>query len=159
MIMSGVGTISAPLRYIAGVGCRVGVSPDDIVAAVHAALAACQLPQSALAAIACIPAKGRQEATHAAAAMLGLPLVIARTDALAEAASRCLTRSQTALRATGLPSASEAAALAVAGAGSQLLAPRSIAGAATCAIAGAPEPEHAQKSEHTTGATVHQDDR
>ena len=56
-------------------------------------------------------------------------------DALLAAASRCLTDSPRARSVTGLPSMAEAAALAAAGPGARLLAPRSTAGGATCALA------------------------
>lgn len=121
---------------IAGVGCRVSASVDDILAVIGQALKRDGLRPENLTALACIPARAEHPAIQAAAARLGLSLVVADPAALAAMAGACLTRSDAALAATGLPSASEAAALAVAGPdGARLLGPRSASPMATCAIA------------------------
>jgi cobalt-precorrin 5A hydrolase len=60
--------------------------------------------------------------------------VVAQAD-LVSAGARTLTRSERVLAMTGVPSVSEAAALAAAGPGARLLAPRVAVGPATCALA------------------------
>lgn len=121
---------------IAGVGCRASASVDDILAVTAQALTRAGLQMADLTALACIPARAGHPAIQAAAARLGLPLVVADPAALVVAAGACLTHSDASLAATGLPSASEAAALAVAGPGrAHLPDPRSASPQATCAIA------------------------
>ncbi|WP_260906290.1 cobalamin biosynthesis protein [Chelativorans salis] len=71
----------------------------------------------------------------AAAEALGLSLIPVPHDDLKRASAGCLTRSGASLAATGVASVSEAAALAAAGEGSQLLGPRIATGNVTCAIA------------------------
>ena len=65
----------------------------------------------------------------------GVKLVFVPQADLEAAASRILTHSERVLAATGVPSLSEAAALAAAGPGARLLAPRVAVGPATCALA------------------------
>jgi cobalt-precorrin 5A hydrolase len=55
--------------------------------------------------------------------------------ALEQAGARAVTRSQRVRALTGVPSLSEAAALAAAGPSARLLAPRIAVGPATCALA------------------------
>ncbi|MFD2678083.1 cobalamin biosynthesis protein [Camelimonas lactis] len=130
---------------IAGVGCRVSASVDDILAVIAQALKRDGLRPENLTALACIPARAEHPAIQAAAARLGLSLVVADPAALAAMAGACLTRSDAALAATGLPSASEAAALAAAcaiDANARLAGPRSAGPMATCAIACSPAVLH-----------------
>jgi len=130
---------------IAGVGCRVSASVDDILAVIGQALKRDGLRPENLTALACIPARAEHPAIRAAAARLGLPLAVADPTALAAMAGACLTRSDAALAATGLPSASEAAALAAACAidrNARLVGPRSAGPMATCAIACSPAVLH-----------------
>lgn len=126
------------MTYIAGVGCRMAAGVDDILGVVRLALACNGLEQSALSALACIPARADHAAIREAAATLALPLITANAEALAQVADRCITRSGASLAATGLPSASEAATLAVADsmthAESRLIGPRNASPQATCAI-------------------------
>jgi len=130
---------------IAGVGCRASASVDDILAVIGQALARDGLRMADLTALACIPARAGHLAIQAATARLGLSLVVADPAALAAMAGACLTRSEAALAATGLPSASEAAALAAACAinpDARLAGPRSAGPMATCAIACSPAVLH-----------------
>lgn len=126
---------------IAGVGCRNAASGDDILAAVDAALAHYDLPRARLTALACIPGRAAHPGIAACAAALAIPVLVAEPAALAAAAELCVTRSRAALEATGLPSASEAAALAAACANDRdacLAGPRLANPMATCAIACSP---------------------
>ena len=119
----------------AGFGARKGVSPEAVLAALDAALAAHDIARDRLDALATVPQKRNEPGLTDAAKALGLPLSIADENALQAAATHCLTRSDHALSATGLPSASEAAALAVCGPAGQLLGPRLTLDGVTCAIA------------------------
>ncbi len=113
---------------VAGIGCRRACPADEIVDLVQRAgrLAA---PPDALAA----PDFKRDEpGLLEAARRLGLDLVFVATDAMAAVQPGCVTCSAKALRATGLASVAEAAALAH---GGRLLLPRIASARATCALA------------------------
>ncbi len=119
----------------AGFGARKGVTHDAVLAALDAALAAHSLTRDRLDALATLPRKRDEPGLTDAAKALGLQLSIADENALQAAATHCLTRSEQARSATGLPSASEAAALAVCGPAGRLLGPRLTLDGVTCAIA------------------------
>ncbi len=122
------------MKIAIGVGCRKGCASDSIVALVRRALegAGCA---GAPAGLFSHPAKRHEDGLIQAAARLDLPLVFLDPDDLREAADRALTRSRTVTAIFDLPSIAETAALAGAGAGSRLLAPRISAAGASCAIA------------------------
>ncbi len=120
---------------VAGIGCRKGCDAADIVAVVDAALSSHGLGRAALSAIAVPAGRAAMPAVGEAARRLGLPLLTPDRAALDNVTSRLLTYSIHSMRATGLGSACEAAALAAAGDGSRLLGPRLVEGPATCAIA------------------------
>ena len=114
---------------VAGIGCRRGVTVAEVLAALDAACGARGVSVDALAVL---PGKRGEAALGEAAARRGLPLRIAEG---AVAPERLATRSAASLAATGTGSASEAAALAVAGPAARLLGPRLVVGRVTCAIA------------------------
>ncbi|MDW6020553.1 cobalamin biosynthesis protein [Mesorhizobium sp. BAC0120] len=120
---------------VAGIGSRKGVATEDVLAAIDAALAAHGLVRSRLDRLATAPLKADEPALHGAANALGLELVVVQDAKLAEVSDRTMTRSEASLEKAGTPSVSEASALAAAGPGSQLLGPRVVVGAVTCAIA------------------------
>jgi cobalt-precorrin 5A hydrolase len=108
---------------VAGIGCRRGVSAEEVLAALDAAGGADALAVVAL--------KADERGVREAAARRGLPL---RVVGAAED-GRILTRSAASLAAAGTGSASEAAALAGAGPEGRLLGPRVVVGRVTCAVA------------------------
>lgn len=118
---------------VAGIGCRKNIDTDAVLNAIDDALSCHGLAAGQLDALATVPQKFGEQGIRDAAARLGLPLVIAGEVELLEVEP--LTRSPASLDATGTGSASEAAALAVAGRVARLLGPRIVAGAVTCAIA------------------------
>lgn len=118
---------------VAGIGCRSGVSLQDVLAGLEAIFAECKVNSVQLDALATIPARRHEKALQQAALHFGLPLIVPASADLANLATP--TSSPASLAATGLGSASEAAALAAAGPGAILLYPRQIAGNITCAIA------------------------
>lgn len=109
---------------IAGIGCRRGVTAAEVLAALEAAGGADML--------AVVPDKATEPGIVEAAALCGLPL---RVAAGGVARQRLASWSEASVAATGTGSASEAAALAVAGPDGRLLGPRLAVGRVTCAVA------------------------
>jgi cobalt-precorrin 5A hydrolase len=120
---------------VAGVGCRRGAPAPDIEAAIRAALERAGVDAHALDCIATITAKENEAGIAAAAAKLGVTLVLVPDTELQAAGERTETRSDRVLALAGVPSVAEAAALAAAGPAARLLGPRLVIGAATCALA------------------------
>jgi cobalt-precorrin 5A hydrolase len=119
---------------VAGVGCRKGAAAADIAAAIEAALAGAALGMAAVRLIATSAAKASEPGIAAAAASIGVPLVLVSEEDLAAADGRMATRSERVLALTGVPSVAEAAALAAGGPTARLIAPRIAVGPATCAL-------------------------
>ncbi|MEP9375831.1 cobalamin biosynthesis protein [Aquabacter sp. CN5-332] len=120
---------------VAGIGSKRGVSTEDVLAAVDAALARADLGRGALGAIATPAVKGGEPGIAAAAAALRLPLVLVPQTQLEAAAERAQTRSERVIALLRVPSAAETAALAAAGREARLLGPRLALGPVTCALA------------------------
>lgn len=120
---------------VAGVGCRAGASAGEIDAAIELALDRAGVAASEMEMIATSVAKGIEPGIAAVASQRGVKLVIVPQTDFEAAGARTATRSERVLALTGVPSVSEAAALAAAGANSQLIAPRVALGPATCALA------------------------
>jgi cobalt-precorrin 5A hydrolase len=120
---------------VAGVGCRKGAQAADIEAAIAAAFARAGVATTRLLLIATSAAKGGEPGIAAAAAAIGVPLVLIPQDDLAAAGARTVTTSQRVIALAGVPSLAEAAALAAAGPAARLIAPRIAVGPATCALA------------------------
>jgi cobalt-precorrin 5A hydrolase len=121
----------AGMSLVAGIGCRRGATAEDILEAIDAALARSGREGQALTHLATIPQKADEPGIVAAAARLGIERVIVAdaADFPGPTESRCSRAT------TGLGSVAESAALAAAGAGGRLLAPRSSTSRATCALA------------------------
>lgn len=119
----------------AGLGGRSDVVPDTVLAAIDRALGAHGLTRAVLSALSTVPRKEGEPAFREVALRLGLRLIVPDEDALRDAAPRCLTTSSASLRATGVGSASEAAALAACGPAGRLLGPRHVHNGVACAIA------------------------
>jgi cobalt-precorrin 5A hydrolase len=120
---------------VAGIGCRRGAAASDIEAAVHTALQRAGIAPKALAMIATIEAKRAEVGVRAAAEKFGVAVIFISNSELKTASTRTKTWSERTLAIMGVPSVAEAAALAAAGPGARLLAPRLVVGAATCALA------------------------
>ncbi|MEI8153127.1 MAG: cobalamin biosynthesis protein [Hyphomicrobiales bacterium] len=120
---------------VAGVGCRAGASALEIEAAIAAALERAGVASSALGMIATSSAKGGEPGIAAAASQRGVRLVVVPQAAFEAAGARAVTRSERVLALTGVPSVSEAAALAACGPDARLIVPRVAVGPATCALA------------------------
>jgi cobalt-precorrin 5A hydrolase len=120
------------MSVIAGIGCRRNCSADDIAAAVRLA---CEAANRKVGTIAAPAFKSGEPGLRAAAASLGLPVLLVGREALEAAQPRCATVSRTAVGAVGLGSVAEGCALAAAGADSRLVLARVSHGGATCALA------------------------
>jgi cobalt-precorrin 5A hydrolase len=120
---------------VAGVGCRKGASADDIGAVIGAALARAGFAAQALSLIAAPELKRGEHGVAAAAAALGVPLVLIAEADLKAAGTRAETRSERVLALMGISSVAEAAALAGGGPTARLILPRIAVGSATCALA------------------------
>lgn len=120
---------------VAGIGSRKGVTVDDVLAAIDAALAEHGLTRARLDRLATVALKAEEPALLSAATTLRLEIVVADPAALDAAGRRALTHSDRSLEIAGMPSVSEASALAAAGSGSRLLGPRVVVGPVTCALA------------------------
>ena len=115
---------------VAGIGCRAGVSAEQVESALAAALG-----PGFLSCIATPTAKGHEPGIIAAAAARGVPLVLISQPDLEAASAATLTHSDHSIAAMNVPSVAEAAALAGAGPASRLLGPRIAVGPVTCALA------------------------
>jgi cobalt-precorrin 5A hydrolase len=116
---------------VAGIGCRAGVSAEQVESALAAALG----PGRSLSCIATPTAKGHEPGIIAAAAARGVPLVLISQSDLEAASAATLTHSDRSIAAMNVHSVAEAAALAGAGRASRLLGPRIAVGPVTCALA------------------------
>jgi cobalt-precorrin 5A hydrolase len=119
----------------AGVGCRKAISAAQVECAIAAALLHSRLAGREISLIAVPAMKGTEAGIVAAAAARGVLLVLIGQDALEAADARTLTRSARSMDTLNVHSVAEAAALAAAGPGSRLLAPRIAVGPVTCALA------------------------
>jgi cobalt-precorrin 5A hydrolase len=117
-----------------GVGCRAGASGVAIAALVRRALAELGAPEGARR-LFTLAAKAAEPGVADAARLLAAPLTALPPEALAAQSAGVLTRSEAVQARFGVPSIAEAAALAGAGEGGQLLGPRLAADGATCAVA------------------------
>lgn len=118
---------------VAGIGARKNVTADEVLAVLDAALAAHDLPRTAISALASSSAKSAEPGIAEAAARLGIACQGLSDELLRGAETH--TQSDASIAATGLANLSEAAALAAAGPGGSLLGPRVVLGPATCALA------------------------
>lgn len=122
-----------------GLGCRKGCPGEAIVALVRRALARTGRGGAAARLFTHID-KASEPGLREAAELLALPLVFLDPATLRQAAPRAATSSPRVMALFGLPSIAETAALAGAGRGAVLLAPRMSAAGASCAIAEKGEP-------------------
>jgi len=120
---------------VAGIGCRSGVTVEQVEAALAAALRRDARNGLTLQLIATPAAKTGEPAIRAAAEARGVALAIIGQHDLEAANARTLTHSERSAAAMNVHSVAEAAALAGAGPESRLLGPRMVVGPVTCALA------------------------
>ncbi|QGM45272.1 cobalamin biosynthesis protein [Methylocystis heyeri] len=120
--------------YAFGVGARPGADPDALVALLREIAASHGLDLKK-AILATMDARENEAGIHAAAKILEMKLLFLPIESLQRRNADGFTRSLRVVELFGVGSIAETAALAGAGEGSRLLAPRTVAGALTCAIA------------------------
>jgi len=120
---------------VAGLGCTQGTRAMVVLAALDLALEAHGRSRADLVLMATVPGKHDEPGLIEAADILRVSLAVPQDAQLKAADLRGLTRSDASLAATGLGSASEAAALAAGGPDSRLLGPRLVQDGVTCALA------------------------
>jgi cobalt-precorrin 5A hydrolase/precorrin-3B C17-methyltransferase len=123
-----------------GVGCERGVAADELAALARDTLEEAGLTAGAVAAVVSIDLKSDEPAVQALADMFGVPARFFPASRLLAETGRLTIRSEAAFRATGCWGVAEGAALAAAGAGGVLVAPRRQSRRATCAITRAVTP-------------------
>jgi cobalamin biosynthesis protein CbiG len=117
-----------------GIGCRRGASQAAIAAMIERALAQAQsLGESVR--LFSIEAKSGEAGLVGAAQAMNLPLEFLPAASLREVEDKIATPSRHAAAAFGVASVSEAAALAGAGRGARLVAPRMVGGGVAGAVA------------------------
>ena len=120
---------------VAGVGCRRGTSAAAIETVIAAALARAGVACDALDALATPTGKRDEAGIAAAAAALGVRLILIAQNDLVNAGNRVTTRSPRVATLMGVPCVAEAAALAAGGPAARLVLARIAIGPATCALA------------------------
>ena len=133
----------APGMLAIGVGCRIGTSADMIVALVRRAMERAVMSGRATdghrragrAALFTAVEKQGEAGLREAASQLAMPIVFLPKAALEAQSDKAETRSARVVQLFGVPSLAETAALAGAGAGSELIVPRISADGVTCAVA------------------------
>ncbi|WP_420393806.1 precorrin-3B C(17)-methyltransferase [Acuticoccus sp.] len=127
-------------RIALGMGAERGADPDAAVAAARRAIAAADLDPRAVAVVASLDLKADEPALAGVAQDLDVPLRVFAREALASQEPRLATPSEVVRAAVGVAGVAEAAALAAVGPDGRLLAPKTVHGAVTTALAEAPEP-------------------
>lgn len=118
-----------------GIGCRKDTSAEVVLTVIQEALQAQGLDLASPLIVATGSIKAQEQGIREAAQRLGAKFVTVSDEALQAAASRTITRSELSIAHTGLPSLSEAAALAAADPDARLVGPRYVSQGVTCAIA------------------------
>ena len=120
---------------VAGIGCRSGVSTEQVESALESAVEAAEaalrnMPpaERGLNAIATPATKSHEPGIIAVAASRGIPLVLISQHDLEAANPATLTHSEHSMAAMNVQSVAEAAALAGAGPAARLLGPRIVVG-------------------------------
>jgi cobalt-precorrin 5A hydrolase len=119
---------------IAGVGLSSECSSAEILSLIDQACALYHIQRDDIAMIATLPERAAAIALSEAAAHIGAAIVAPPLSRMEDVASQCLTHSERVKNRFGLPSVSEAAALAAAQDGAALLGPRIASLRATIAL-------------------------
>lgn len=123
-----------------GVGGERGVDSAELIGLVEETLARHGLAKSSLALVASIDLKEDEAAIAALSLHFNLPLRVFTAHELNEVAARLKTPSEIVMSEVGCPGVAEGAALAAAGASSELIVAKTKSKRATCAVALSPEP-------------------
>ncbi len=120
---------------VAGIGCRLGTSAEEVERVVLKALGAFNVLRTSLDALATETAKAAEPGIAEAARRLSVRLIACEISDLEQVADAVLTPSSLVLEIKGVPSIAEASAMVVAGRNARLLGARVATAGATCAIA------------------------
>ncbi|MDA1070265.1 MAG: precorrin-3B C(17)-methyltransferase [Proteobacteria bacterium] len=143
-----------PPRLALGVGCERDCEPSELVDLVRATLAGADLAEGAVACVASIDLKADEPAVIAAAAALDVPLVLFDAATLEAQSPRLANPSEVVFAEVGCHGVSEGAALAAAGAASELVVAKTKTKRATCAVALAPADIDARAAGRARGRLV-----
>jgi cobalt-precorrin 5A hydrolase len=119
---------------IIGIGFASGCTSEEILTLADQVCRAHQVAREEIGMIATLPEKAAEPALAAAAQALGIGIVAPPPSRFKAVSGRCLTHSERVKNRFGLPSVSEAAALAAAHDGAALLGPRMASLRATIAL-------------------------
>ena len=129
-----------PKTLVMGLGCERHAEAAELITLATRALADAGLSPASLAAVASIDLKADESAIHAVAAHFGVPARFFTVDELNRESPRLRNPSEIVAREVGVPGVAEAAALAAAGADSELIVEKTRSARGTCAIARARRP-------------------
>lgn len=129
-----------PRSVAIGVGCERGTDPAELIALVQATLEAGDIAAASVAGLYSLDLKADEAAVHAAAAALGVEARFFDAATLEAETPRLKNPSDVVYREVGCHGVSEGAALAAAGAESELSVEKQKSARATCAIAVSPDP-------------------
>ena len=121
-----------------GVGCARDAAPEAVLALVRESLAEAGLAVGAVACVVSIDVKADEAALHHVAGALDVPARFFDAARLEAETPRLANPSEVVFRAVGCHGVAEAAALAAAGPGGELVMAKRKTDAATCAVARAP---------------------
>ena len=119
---------------VAGIGCRKGVSSEEIGTALDTALERAGRPLAKIESLATSTRKREEQGIAETAASRGLRLIFVDQADLEIASARGATWSRRVLALAGVPSVAEAASAAC-GPKARLILPRIVVGPVTCALA------------------------
>lgn len=120
---------------VAGIGARPGTSVAELGECLDQALAIAGIEHGALLRIATLAARAEEDGPRELAEAHGVTLVAIPDEALRGFEAACATRSTRIASLYGVGSVAEAAALAAAGPGGELVLPRIATDRVTCALA------------------------
>jgi cobalt-precorrin 5A hydrolase len=120
---------------VAGIGCRRGATVEAVLETLAMALTHGNIAVAQLSGLAVPEEKMLEAGIVAAANQLALPLIGVSPADLQRAHEGTLTHSERVQALKGVPSVAEAAALAAAGSGAQLIAARITTPTVACALA------------------------
>jgi cobalt-precorrin 5A hydrolase len=123
------------VMLFAGIGLRPGTSEADILACLNDALAAAGMSAERTLRFATLASRFNEPGIVAAARSCNAELVAIPDEALKGFEAACATRSTRVASLYGVGSVAEAAALAAAGPGGELIQPRIATARVTCALA------------------------
>ena len=143
--------IYRPQTLAVGVGCERGADAEEIRGLIVSVLQQSGLSEQSVALLVSLDVKRDEAGLQEAARMLGLPLRFFDAATLESEADRLANPSETVFRAVGCHGVAEGAALAAVGVTGTLVVEKRKSARATCAVARAPEPLHADRIGQSRG--------